>query len=118
VLQTNLPPGEYHFSAVAVDILSLAATSAVSTVTVLSQPPTTAQGMVTNGVLVRQSGLFYQSVTVSNPTATAFTALRVWVELDTNSVARGVRVWNATAQDTNGVPYRRVRRRRCRRLLP
>ena len=86
--QTNLAAGVYHYRAVAVDILSLAATSAVSTVTVLSQPPTVSQTLVTNGLLVRQTGLFYQTVTVSNPTATAFAELRLWVELDTPDTCR------------------------------
>jgi hypothetical protein len=41
---------------------------------------------------------------VSNPTAAVFAALRLWIDLDTNSIAHGVRVWNAMSQ-SNGVPY-------------
>jgi len=104
VFQTNLPAGEYHFSAVATDILGLASTSTVSTVTVLSQPPTEAQALVTDGLLVRQTGLFYQTVRVTNPTPTPLAAVRLWVELDANSLARGVQVWNATGR-SNAVPY-------------
>jgi hypothetical protein len=104
VLQTNLPAGEYGYTAVAMDTLGLASTSTVSTVTVLSQPPTEAQALVTDGVLVRQTGLFYQTVRVSNPTLAPLAALRLWVELDANSLARGVQVWNATGR-SNAVPY-------------
>jgi hypothetical protein len=104
VLQTNRPAGEYGYTAVAVDTLGLASTSTVSTVTVLSQPPTEAQALVTDGVLVRQTGLFYQTVQVSNPLVVPFAALRLWVELDASSLARGVQVWNATDR-SNGVPY-------------
>jgi sugar lactone lactonase YvrE len=104
VPQLNLPAGEYHYSAVAVDVLGFASTSAVSTVTVLSRPPTQVQALVTNGLLVRQTGLLYQTVRVSNPTPTPLAALRVWVELDAASVARGVQVSNATGR-SNGIPY-------------
>jgi hypothetical protein len=104
VLQSDLPAGEYRFVAVAVDTLALASTSIVSTVTVLSQPPTEPQALVTDGLLVRQTGLFYQTVLVSNPTAAPFAALRLWVELDASSLARGVQVWNATGR-SNDVPY-------------
>jgi hypothetical protein len=104
VLQTNLPAGEYGYSAVAVDTLGLASTSTVSTVTVLSQPPTEARTLVTDGLMVRQTGLFYQTVRVSNPTLAPLAALRLWVALDANSLARGVQVWNATGR-SNVVPY-------------
>ena len=87
----NLPPGEYHYRAVAVDILSLAATSAVSAVTVLRQPPTESQTLVTNGILVRQTGLFYQTVTVSNPTATAFAGCTCIAKLSSGEVIRHLR---------------------------
>jgi len=104
VLQTNLPAGGYDYTAVAVDALGLASTSTVCTVTVLSQPPTTALTLVTNSLMVRQTGLFYQTVRVGNPTAAPFAALRLWVELDANSIARRAQVWNATGR-SNGVPY-------------
>jgi sugar lactone lactonase YvrE len=104
VLQTNLLAGEYLYTAVAMDTLGLASTSAVHTVTVLSQPPTEAQALVTDGPIVRQTGLFYQTVRVSNPTLVPFAALRLWVELDANSLAHGVQVWNAIGR-SKGVPY-------------
>ena len=104
VVQTNLPAGEYYYAAVAVDILGLVSTSSVSTVTVISRAPTEAQPLVTDGLLVRQTGLFYQTVRVSNPTAAPLAALRLWVELDANSLARSVQVWNATGR-SNDVPY-------------
>jgi len=104
VLQTNLPAGEYLYTAVAMDTLGLASTSAVYTVTVLSQPPTEAQALVTDGPIVRQTRLFYQTVRVSNPTLVPFAALRLWVELDANSLAHGVQVWNAIGR-SKGVPY-------------
>jgi hypothetical protein len=55
--------------------------------------------MDTNSARVRQTGLFYQTVWINNPTLLEYDAIRLWV----SNVPPAVRVWNATG--TNGVPY-------------
>ncbi len=66
-------------------------------------PPGGISEVDTTSPRVRQTGLFYQSVTISNPTPAAYDALRLYVMLpeDQQSV---VKVWNATGTN-EGVPY-------------
>jgi hypothetical protein len=70
---------------------------------VLSQAPISF-APVTATDLQRLTGLFLQTVRISNPTPRSFPALRLWIRLDTNSLAHGVRVWNS-AGASNGLPY-------------
>ena len=51
-------------------------------------------------VLNRQNGLFEQTVTISNPTAYTFNAVRLWIQ----NLTPETRIWNATGTN-NGIPY-------------
>ena len=100
---TNAPGGPHSLTARATDGASAEATSSAVQITVLAQPPTS-YAPVTSSNLNRQTGLYVQPVRITNPTASTFDALRLWIALDTNSLAHNVRVWNATGT-SNGVPF-------------
>jgi hypothetical protein len=95
--------GAHRLSLVAADGLGLESTSGVTTVSVIAQPPLN-YSAVTTANLNRQTGLHLQRVRITNPTPQDFIPQRLWVTLDTNSLAHGVRVWNA-AGASNGLPY-------------
>jgi hypothetical protein len=93
---TNVPVGTYQLTARATDNSGLSATSSVVNITVLDHAPIAAGPIVLN----RQNGLFEQTVTISNPTAYTFKAVRLWIE----NLTTETRVFNATGTN-NGVPY-------------
>jgi hypothetical protein len=93
---TNVPPGSYQIYARAADNLGLMATSSVVNITVLSNAPFAAGPIQLN----RQTGLFEQSVTISNPTPYAFTGIRLWIY----GLTAETTVVNASGT-SNGVPY-------------
>ena len=78
---------------------TVSARSGVST-TVANQAPTAASVVETNTLRVRQTGLFYQTVRISNPTPWTYAAVR----LSVSNLPLVVRVWNATGT-SNGVPF-------------
>lgn len=103
---TNAPAGVYSFRATATDTLGAVGQSSVVVVTNLAQPPVVVGTIsATNSPPLNQSGLFAQLITINNPTAGAFPALRVLVQLDAASAAKGARVWNATGTNATGAPY-------------
>lgn len=96
LLLTNVPAGEYVFRAAATDNAGAAAVSSPVAITVLRNPPYAAGPFRLN----RQTGLFEQLVTITNPTPVDFPAIRLWIM----DVRTGATVWNATGQ-VSGVPY-------------
>ncbi|HKQ40496.1 MAG TPA: Ig-like domain-containing protein, partial [Verrucomicrobiae bacterium] len=96
LLLTNVPAGEYVFRATATDNAGARAVSSPVAVTVFPNPPYAAGPFRLN----RQTGLFEQVVTITNPTPVDFPGVRLWVM----DVRTGATVWNATGQVT-GVPY-------------
>ena len=100
---TNAPVGPHSLTARATDGAGAEATSSAVQITVLAQPPTS-YAPVTSSNLNRQTSLYVQPVRITNPTAGTFDALRLWIALDTNSLAHNVRVWNATGT-SNGIPF-------------
>jgi alpha-tubulin suppressor-like RCC1 family protein len=103
LLWSNAAAGVHFLTARVTDFYGATTASAAVNITVLAQPPTS-YAPVTLSNFNRQTGLFPQTVRISNPTPASFDALRLWVRLDTNSAAHGVRVWNATGT-SNGVPF-------------
>jgi uncharacterized repeat protein (TIGR01451 family) len=96
LLLTNVPAGEYVFRAIATDDDGATAESAPVSVTVLEHPPFAGGPFMLN----RQTGLFEQTVTITNPTPVAFRGIRLWI-LDVRS---GAKVWNATGE-IEDIPY-------------
>ena len=93
---TNVPAGTHTFTALATDNYGATGTSLPIGITVLDSPPMT---IVSAMRLNPQTGLYEQTVRVSNPTYTAFDAVRIYV----HGLSAAVRVYNASG--TNGVPY-------------
>ncbi len=100
---SNAPAGEHALMARVTDDHGATGTSSVVNVTVLAQPPL-AYAPVTIADLDPASGLFLQTIQITNPTPYAFKALRLSVQLDADSLASGVGIGNATGTN-NGVPY-------------
>jgi hypothetical protein len=59
---------------------------------------------VTSSNLQRLTGLYLQTVCITNSMLVPWNGFRLWVTLDANSLAHGVRVWNATGT-SNGVAF-------------
>jgi hypothetical protein len=97
IILTNVPVGSYTFSATATDNLGATGASAPVTITVIANPPLSTLNAMT---LNPQTGLFQQTIRVTNPTSTTYDAARVYVYGLTNSTT----VYNASGS-TNGVPY-------------
>jgi hypothetical protein len=95
--QLSLPAGNYAFTARATDNFGAQGLSGPVSVTVLDRPPLT---IVSAMHLNRQSGLFEQTVRVTNPTYSVFNAVRVLVY----NLTSDMHVYNASGS-TNGVPY-------------
>src|SRR5262249_51802892 len=97
VFLTNLPAATYTYTAAATDNLGARGTSAPVTINVLSAPPLT---IVSAMHLNPQTGLYEQTVRVSNPTYYSLDAVRVLIM----NLANGTTVYNASGV-TNGIPY-------------
>ena len=97
---TNATPGLHQLLAVATDNQGATSTSPVVNVTVLNQAPSAASLAETNTLRVRQTGLFYQTVRISNPTPWSFGTVR----LTLSNLPPVVRVWNATGTN-HGLPF-------------
>jgi hypothetical protein len=97
VMQTNVAPGNYTFTAKATDDNGLSTVSAPVSITVLDGPPLT---ILTAIHFNPQTGLYEQSVRVNNPTDRTFDAVRVYV----SGLPASVHVFNASGT-TNGLPY-------------
>jgi hypothetical protein len=93
---TNLSVGTYTFTAVATDNLGLRGTSAPVTISVILQLPITVVSAIH---LNPQTGLYEETVRVTNPTGSILNAVRVYVR----NLSSGARVYNASG--TNGAPY-------------
>jgi len=93
---TNVIAGEYTFRAIATDDAGATGSSAPVSILVLEYPPFAAGPFRLN----RQTGLFEQHVTVTNPTPFMFQGIRLWIM----NVRTGATVWNATGR-VEGVPY-------------
>jgi len=100
VIWTNVPTGVHRVTAQAVDSEGEAALSNEAEITVLEYPPFIVGSMDTNSVLMRQTGLFQQKITVSNPTSGTLRGIRILI----TDLPVGASVHNATGK-TNGVEY-------------
>ena len=97
VLRSNVAAGTYTFTAKATDDDGASAVSAPVTITVLeSLPLTILQGIHFNP----QTGLYEQTVRVSNPSYSTFDGVRVNIL----GLPGTVHVYNASGE-TNGIPY-------------
>jgi hypothetical protein len=94
---TNVAAGTYTYTARAFDNLGATGVSTPVTITVLPRPPLT---IVSAMHFNPQTGLFEQTVRVSNPTYSIYDAVRVYVGNLTNNAV----LWNATGI-TNGMSY-------------
>jgi hypothetical protein len=94
---TNVAAGNYTLTARATDACGNMATSAPVTISVMSRPPLT---IISAMQLNPQTGLFEQTVRVSNPTTSNPGAVRIYVYGLTN----GAVVYNDSGV-TNGIPY-------------
>jgi hypothetical protein len=98
VVLTNVSAGSYTFTARATDNLGATGVSAPVTVTVLESLPLT---IVAAMHFNPQTGLFEQTVRVSNPTYSTLNAVRVYAY----ALANNTVLYNYTGTDTNGVRY-------------
>jgi len=100
VIWTNVPTGVHRVTALAVDSEGDTALSNEAEFTVLEHLPFIVGLMDTNSVLVRQTGLFQQKVTITNPTPDTLRGIRLLIA----DLPVGASVHNATGK-TNGVDY-------------
>jgi hypothetical protein len=98
VLLTNVPAGSYTFTARATDNLGATGVSAPVSVTVLDKLPLT---IVAAMHFNPQTGLFEQTVRVTNPTSSVLNAVRVYAFNLTNHAT----LYNASGTNTTGTPY-------------
>ena len=94
---TNLPPGTNTFTAIATDNNNATGTSAPVSITILANPPFIIVGAMTYDPL---TDLFKQTVRVTNPTYSTFSAERLYV----TNLQNGTIVYNPSGS-TNGVSY-------------
>jgi hypothetical protein len=97
VVLTNVPAGSYTYTARAFDDMGATGVSAPVTISVIAHPPLT---IVSAMQFNPQTGLFEQTVRVTNPTYSTFDAVRIYVGNLTNNAV----LWNATGT-TNGTSY-------------
>jgi len=100
---TNVTPGLYQLLAIATDDVGATGTSAVVNVSMLAHIPLPVGSIFpveTNSARVRQTGLLFQQVHVSNITPLTMSAIR----LSISNLPPAVRVWNATGTNA-GLPY-------------
>ncbi len=98
IVLTNVASGDYQFTARATDNLGATGTSTPVTVHVIDRLPLT---IITAMHLNPQTGLFEQTVRVTNPTYSTADAIRVYAYGLTN----GATLYNASGSTTNGIPY-------------
>jgi hypothetical protein len=98
VVLTNVQAGTYTFTARATDNLGATGVAAPVTVTVLDHLPLT---IVATMHFNPQTGLFEQTVRVTNPTGSTLNAVRVYAYGLTNNT----RLWNASGTNTSGIAY-------------
>jgi VCBS repeat-containing protein len=94
---TNPPAGEYQLSATATDNSGLSAVAEPVTISVVTQPPLT---IVSPLRFNPQTGLFEETVRISNVSPLTLPALQILV----SNLAAGVTVYNSSGT-TNGLPY-------------
>jgi hypothetical protein len=92
-----VPAGSYTYTARAFDDMGATGVSAPVTISVIAHPPLT---IVSAMQFNPQTGLFEQTVRVTNPTYSTFDAVRIYVGNLTNNAV----LWNATGT-TNGTSY-------------
>jgi hypothetical protein len=97
VVLTNVPSGAHTLSARAIDGCGNSATSVSVNILVRENPPL---NIISEMSFNPQTGLFDQTVRVSNPTGSTFEAVRVYVYGLTNNAT----VYNKSGTE-NGVPY-------------
>ncbi len=100
VIWTNVPTGVHRVTALAVDSEGDTALSNEAEFTVLEHLPFIVGLIDTNSVLMRQTGLFQQKVTITNPTPDTLRGIRLLIA----DLPVGASVHNATGK-TNGVDY-------------
>jgi membrane carboxypeptidase/penicillin-binding protein PbpC len=94
---TNVPAGNYTFTARATDNIGASATSAPVNISVISQPPVT----VTSAFHFNpRTGLYEMTVRVSNPTYSTYSIARVY----TYGLPSTATLYNASGT-ANGAPY-------------
>jgi hypothetical protein len=97
VVLTNVLTGTYVFTAVATDNMGAQGTSAPVSVTVIERPPLS---VISAMHLDPATGLFEQTVRVSNPMYSEMNAVRVYA----SNLLSGQIVYNASGY-SNGLPY-------------
>ena len=101
VTVSNLPGGAHRFTAEVVDNMGRTNVSQEVNITVVTNFAFSAGPVVTNGVEVFQTGLYWQDCWFTNPTPVTLSGVRIEVRGLTNAW-----LWNATGTNSGGyVPY-------------
>ena len=98
---TNLAGGSHRFTAQAIDNTGQTSVSEEVNFTVVTNLPFSAGPIITNGLEVFQTGLYWQDCWFTNPTPVTLTAVRIEVRGLINAW-----LWNATGTNSGGyLPY-------------
>ncbi len=98
---SDLPGGQHRFTAGAMDNIGQTSVSDEVNITVVTNLPTSAGPIITNGLEVFQTGLYWQDCWFTNPTPVTLEAVRIEVRGLTNAW-----LWNLTGRKSGGyVPY-------------
>jgi hypothetical protein len=98
---TNLAGGSHRFTAQAIDNTGQTSVSEEVNFTVVTNLPFSAGPIITNGLEVFQTGLYWQDCWFTNPTPVTLTAVRIDVRGLINAW-----LWNATGTNSGGyLPY-------------